>query len=228
MYRLQLRRVSRALVIGRALIIGIAVFGIVGFLGGGVSRPASAAPLVSVTYDVTGGSIFGPGISWQTLAPSAVTGGTLTFTLDTPISTPILAPGVPGAWSIVLTGVSGTFSVTGLAYSAVVGSLNFALTNVPLLPMSVRTGTTGGFPRYETISALSHFAAALSGNGSGGIVFKTPDTLNPTYYSHTFSFGNEVRVYAPVPEPSTAMLLMLGGALLAGSVKVFGLRLRRG
>jgi hypothetical protein len=174
----------------------------------GVSRPTAASSLVSISYDITGGTVFGPE-QWDPLAPIPIFGGSLTFTLGVPTVTPVAAPGVAGIWSVLLTGVSGTFSATGLAYNAVIGPLTFKLTNVPLLPFSAQTGPV---PLITTLTPLSHWASAAGGIGSGAIIFKTPFSGLPTYYSHTFTFGNEVRVYTP--EPSTGYLLTSGVALV--------------
>ena len=70
------------------------------------SSAARAAPMLSVSFEVAGGSFNGPWSSGE------VTSGTFSFTPTIPTSAPFIGPGV---WNVSLLGASGSFQA---AFSA--------------------------------------------------------------------------------------------------------------
>ena len=172
-----------------------------------VSHSATAAPLLSVSYEVEGGTFFGPNSSGH------VTGGTMSFKsvgYPTPVATPCSGVCVK-LTQFSLTGPSGSFRLT---LDAVFRH------NDHLSPR----GQAG-----DRIGDGFFFSDEVFGSGlvdltfsyyrrHGNVGFVDGYTFIGRAFRHTYELGNEVRTY--VPEPGTGMLLALGLAGLAGSVRL--------
>jgi hypothetical protein len=179
-----------------------------------VSSAAVAAPLISVSYDVTGGSFNGPN------STGPITSGTVTFVPTTPISTPFFSA---GQFDIKLSGPSGTFRMIGskIAKLYALGSPNQIYVE-PGGP-ALQQVSSGGFPVTNELKGLVFHLYGGFGLDTGRIrgYFKCcapcPDCGIP--FGHPFEFGNEVRTF--VPEPSTGLLLGLGlsGLGVAGGAR---------
>jgi hypothetical protein len=174
---------------------------------------ASAASLSSISWSVTGGTFSSGGAS-----TGPITGGSLVYhPAGGTVSTPAEAL-VGGSLILTLTGPSGSFTVFR---GGVVATISPAMARVrafgdPASAFPVATAMSDGGVRYAYTMLWSVSAPAGAGLARGSTYFDpyaggcSPcGTVN--LFSHTFTVGSEVR--APVPEPSTGVLL--GSALLA-------------
>jgi hypothetical protein len=188
------------------------------------SAAASAAPLVSVSYDVTGGAFHGPSSS------GAITGGSVIFTPVVPTTTPFTAPGV---WSVSLTGASGFVHISSVHSLLVLplGAGTPAVYRASFWPQYLLSFSSNGLvlpasygvPRFslrQTIytpvwyGAWGVTAAGPPDTGTCPAPPCCPDCGGPEPgVEHRFYVGNEVRTY--IPEPATGTLVGLGLVLMA-------------
>jgi hypothetical protein len=181
---------------------------------------ASAAPLLSVSYDVTGGTFYGP---WTS---GPITGGWVKFTPDVPTTTPFNAPGV---WSVYLIGAAGNIRMSSAGSPMVwaLGAPTPAVYQASYAPHSFKAFSSNGLllpasygiPRFTLYNRVSPGAWGIS--AAGPPVTRTcpsppccPDCGGPEpAVRHLFFVGNEVRTF--VPEPATGALVGLGLVLMA-------------
>jgi hypothetical protein len=174
------------------------------------SGAASAAPLTSVSYTVTGGTFNGA------FSSGPITGGSILYTLSVPTSTPFYTY-VPGIWNIVLKGPSGTFKVTASAPAAVFAQPGFvfvpySITNTLNGPTSNGNLSPPGWGNWFFFAGTGYVNCL--GNGPVYAPGTFCQTLTPNRpYIHRFTVGNEVRTF--VPEPATSTLVGLGLVLMA-------------
>jgi len=173
------------------------------------SGAASAAPLLSVSYDVTGGTFHGP---WSS---GAITGGSVVFTPVVPTSTP---GNIPGTWYVHLLGPAGTVQMTlnstpfvfaeatpRYVYAIGPAVLTNFISNGLALP------TTVDDPQFYFEDEFGIYGATIWARG-GACPPTLPDCDGMVIY-HGFGVGNEVRTF--VPEPATGALVGLGLLLMA-------------
>jgi hypothetical protein len=163
--------------------------------------PASAAPLVSISYSVTGGDFNGQ------FSSGPITSGAVTFTPAVPTSTPF-ASYQSGIWNLTLIGPSGSF-LAALAASAIVFSpahtfniytaaafqpLGSVLSNGNLATTGWQFFTFGATGFTNQVRGLIPCCAPCPDCGTPGL--------------HQFEVGSEIRTF--VPEPATGALVALG------------------
>jgi hypothetical protein len=150
---------------------------------------AAATPLTSISWTVTGGSLFTSGVMGTT-AP--ITGGSVVWTPSSVISTPTIMPlQTPHPGSLRITLQSAGTSVA-LTFLSLIGTIT---------PLYAVLGGPFPVPANDAFASVNYFAAYQV-----AYVF----FLNSisTHDSHIAVLGQEVR--AVVPEPSTGSLLALG------------------
>ena len=128
----------------------------------GVARPCSAAQISQISYSVTGGSFNGPGTTGM------VTGGALTWTPGSVVSTPALGL-TSGSWKLSLTGPGGAFS-----FSLGSGLFSVALNGSDFFVSASAVTPPGAGP----IGKLYASAAFSSFSNSGSIFYYTVRALN--------------------------------------------------
>jgi hypothetical protein len=167
---------------------------------------ASAAPVSSISWTVTGGNFNGP----ASFGPIA--GGSVVYTpAGGSISTPAFSVNPAGSLAIKLTGMSGIFAAT----------INTPLSGVTISSKAVYITplfwdyTLNPLPtNYSGMYSLTRAAArvfALLGSGTGSVfgnAFATTTMGTAAYFMHNFTIGNEVKTI--IPEPATGSLLGLG------------------
>jgi hypothetical protein len=171
------------------------------------SGAASAAPLLSVSYEVTGGSFSG---DWSS---GAITSGTLAYSPTVPTSTPFTAS---GEWILSLNGPSGSFRVTFLASARV-----YADEMIPVRYYTYPSDAWGQVvgPVYSNGQLLVPAPGGVDFDlrgGAGppgpttwvGAQTRVPPDFWTTLFFHRFTVGTEVRTF--VPEPATGTLVGLG------------------
>ena len=165
--------------------------------------PAAAAPLLSLSFTVTGGTFSGPALT------GTITGGSVRYAAPAPyLSTPAPCFTLGACGSITaftLVGAAGTFQLLSpalaLAYinpgTATVGFTSLMYTNPN--PIRFRSGTL-------TVSTPLDWLAAQDNSvyGTYGIVLQFG--LTATIRRHQFTIGNEVRTF--VPEPTRGMIFV--------------------
>ena len=163
--------------------------------------PAAAAPLLSVSYTVTGGLFNGPGLA------GAITGGSVVYAAPSPfLATPQSCTTIGACGSIVtlqLLGPAGGWTLLSPVQVIMI-----------ITGPTLAFGFTSGFPNTATVAFHSGISAIYSrplttmifANNTGYIRAGVAAT-----YKHIIFIGNEVRTF--VPEPMTATLLGLGLAL---------------
>ncbi len=187
------------------------------------SGAARAAPMLSVSFEVAGGSFNGP---WSS---GAVTSGAFSFTPTTPTSAPFIGPGV---WNVSLLGASGSFQA---AFSAVARVYSYGM--APLYPAFYGIGQVIGAVKTNGIE-YTDFPNGVRFNIDGSVlawnIGALVDAPGPcpdcsvTLFVHDFTVGNELRTF--VPEPDTGALVGLGLVLIGfvGASRGAAPRNRRG
>ncbi len=171
------------------------------------SGAARAAPMLSVSFEVAGGSFNGP---WSS---GAVTSGAFSFTPTTPTSAPFIGPGV---WNVSLLGASGSFQA---AFSASARVYSYGM--APLYPSFYGIGQVIGAVRTNGIE-YTDLPTGVRFNIDGSVLAwnigalvdapgSCPD-CSVTLFVHDFTVGNELRTF--VPEPNTGALVGLGLVLI--------------
>jgi len=164
-----------------------------------VGGPAASAPLLSVSYDVTGGSLPADFVL------KSITGGSVVATLPgSSISTPVNCAANCGTVSILFTGLTGNMGYGNLRfYSAPLSLLNVT-PNYLRGEFTYMYGTPSLY--YQSFGDFTYKASLGSGNGkiTGYVITNPSITL-----SITFQIGSEVRL---LPEP--AVPLSLGSGLM--------------
>lgn len=169
----------------RRLLIGCAFVWVAGLIG--VSGPAGAAPLLSISYDV------GAPVSPPPGALSII-GGSVAVTLPGLTSTPVNCAANCGTANIVLTATYGPLPWN----AAPVNLLNVTPNNVQaqFTYMYVYAGYT-----YQSFGYFNYTKTVMGGNGYGKITGYR--TLTPSItFSAPFQIGNEIRLPTPPPTPT--------------------------
>jgi hypothetical protein len=190
------------------------------------SGATNAAPLLSVSYEVVGGSFDG------LFSSGPIVSGKVTFTPIVPTSTPFSTYKL-GNWNLALSGPSGSFRATFVKSALVVtpayGFLIYTYGGVPTHGPALSNGNLllQGAVSGFTFAAPQGVGGVLNvvrlGTRPGG---PCPDCGAPL--GHMIEVGNEVRTFV-VPEPATGALLGLGLVLMgfAGGSGAVAARARR-
>jgi hypothetical protein len=174
----------------------------------GTSGLAGADPLLSITYDITGGTFPDSGFG------GPITGAVVEITLPgNSTSTPVYCVASCGTIYILLTGPNGTIPVN-------CAPLNF-LSVAPNQAIASFTYTYQTAYNWHSTGILNYPATGKT-YGTGHITGTTL-TLGTYSFSMPFQFGNEVRL---LPEPPSRSALAAGVVLL-GVIGAFGARAHR-
>jgi hypothetical protein len=162
----------------------------------GTSRPAAADALLSITYDITGGTFPDGGFG------GPVTGAVVEITLPgISTSTPVYCVVSCGTIYILLTGPNGTIPFN-------YAPLNF-LSVTPNQAIASFTYTYQNIYAWHTTGILNYPATGKT-YGTGHITGTTL-TFGTFTISIPFQFGNEVRL---LPEPTSQSAFIAGSVLL--------------
>jgi hypothetical protein len=167
--------------------------------------PATAAPLVSVSWSVAGGTFSG-------LSTGSVGGGSVSFTPFVPVTTPTTTLGV---WSIYLFGTSAfNYFSAQFTSNAVLGATT--VSGPPAILVSLGSFLTGSGAPQTTIAPPSFFFSANNAGGFGsvrGAAIFTGLFFQTITHQFTIQAGSEVRTL--VPEPAPGLLVGFGLVLTA-------------
>jgi len=179
------------------------------------SGPSAADPLLSISYDVTGGNFPETGFG------GPITGANMVITLPgSSTSSPVACSSSCGTIDILLTGPNGTFPFN----SAPLKTLNVTASIVGALFTYMYYNSLNGY-QYQTTGKLNYPVSAVMGTSPGiGQITGFTTTFAGAFFvfSMPIEFGNEIRL---LPEPSFNTGLA-AGALLLGLIGTFSARAR--